>query len=91
MTELEPSGRLLRRVEAARYLSDKVGLPCSPRTLAKLAVIGGGPLYRKASRVPLYEIADLEIWARSRIGGKQRSTSDVHSQSENTAQTGASR
>ena len=76
MSEFETSGRLLRRVEAARYLSDKIGLPCSPRTLAKLAVIGGGPPYRKASRIPLYEPGDLEIWARSRIGGKQRSTSD---------------
>ncbi len=42
-TSLLPS-RLLRRAEAAEYVHDKWGYPCSPRTLAKYAVIGGGPV-----------------------------------------------
>ena len=41
-TTLVPS-RLLRRVEAAQYIQNKWGYPCSPRTLAKYAVVGGGP------------------------------------------------
>ena len=31
--------RLLRRVEAAKYVTDTYGFPCSPRTLAKLACV----------------------------------------------------
>ena len=89
MSEFDTPERLLRRVEAARYISDKVGLPCSARTLAKLACIGGGPLYRKASRVPLYDPSDLLTWARSKIGRKQRSTSDVQADSGLAARQGA--
>ena len=52
-TSLVPS-RLLRRAEAAMHIHDKWGYPCSPRTLAKYAVIGGGPVFRRAGRFPLY-------------------------------------
>jgi hypothetical protein len=69
--------RLLRRNEAAQYLSEVIGLPCSPRTLAKLACIGGGPIYRKGFRRALYEPSDLDSWAASRIGPRRRSTSDT--------------
>jgi hypothetical protein len=34
-----------RRVDAAHYLQMKFGLRCAKQTLAKLAVIGGGPKY----------------------------------------------
>ena len=67
----------LRRVEAAAYVRDTHGLPCAPRTLAKLAVIGGGPIYRKAGRVPLYATEDLDAWVAGRLGAPQRSTSDA--------------
>jgi len=50
-------------------------MPCSSKWLAKLAVVGGGPIYRKAGRFPLYAVEDLDIWARSRIGTPRRSTS----------------
>ncbi len=76
MTEQPSSNRPLRRVQAARYVTDKFNIPCSPRTLAKLACIGGGPLHRLAGRFPLYEPEDLDEWCRSRIGPKRRSTSD---------------
>jgi hypothetical protein len=62
---LVPS-RLLRRAEAAEHIRGKWGYPCSPRTLAKYAVIGGGPSFRKAGRYPLYHPDDLDRW----IGGK---------------------
>jgi hypothetical protein len=41
-----------------------------------LAVVGGGPLYRKAGRFPLYDPEDLDSWASARLGSKRRSTSD---------------
>jgi hypothetical protein len=68
--------RLLRRAEAALYVKDSWGIPLSYRTLAKLAVVGGGPEFRKAGRFPLYEPADLDAWAKAKLGPKQRSTSD---------------
>ena len=69
--------RLLRRSEAAQHIQDKWGYPCSPRTLAKYAVIGGGPVFRRAGRFPLYSIADLNDWVASKLGPPMRSTSDV--------------
>lgn len=69
--------RLFRRTEAAAYVVAKWGVPLSPNTLAKLAVIGGGPPYRVIFRYPLYEAADLDHWVFSRLSRKRRSTSDV--------------
>src|SRR5262245_29249095 len=37
------ANRYLRRGEAAAHIEAKWGSPCSPKTLAKLAVVGGGP------------------------------------------------
>jgi hypothetical protein len=69
--------RFLRRLEAAHYVQTTYGFPCSRQWLAKLAVVGGGPVYRKAGRTPIYAPSDLDTWAASRIGAPQRSTSDV--------------
>jgi hypothetical protein len=66
----------LRRAEAAQYVQSTYGFSCSRQWLAKLAVVGGGPVYRKAGRNPIYARADLDIWALNRIGAPQRSTSD---------------
>lgn len=73
---MDASPIFLMRIDAARHVRNKWGLPCSPRWLAKLAVVGGGPLYRKAGKTPLYAPADLDSWAQSRIGAPRRSTSD---------------
>ena len=67
----------MRRHDAANYLQEKWGKSCATSTLAKLAVVGGGPPYRKAGRTPLYAPEDLDLWAVSRIGRPQRSTADV--------------
>ena len=60
--------RYLGRNEAARYIRARYGFPCSRQWLAKLAVLGGGPIFRKAGRNPIYAPADLDDWAMSRIG-----------------------
>jgi hypothetical protein len=65
----------LHRLHAARHVRETWGLPCSPKWLAKLAVIGGGPIYRKAGRTPLYTPDDLDVWANDRIGVRRHSTS----------------
>ena len=59
--------RYLSRKQAAQYLG-----VISPATLAKLAVVGGGPRYYKLSRRVGYRIEDLDAWAKARM-----STSDT--------------
>jgi hypothetical protein len=68
--------RDMTRAEAAQYVADR-WFPCSPKTLAKLAVVGGGPAFRKAGRVPLYSEASVDAWAASKIGPLVRSTSEL--------------
>ena len=75
--------QLFRRVNAARYVQETYGFPCSPKTLAKLACVGSrGPPFRKAGRVPLYPKSGLDEWAQSKIGPLVRSTSEVWSVSK---------
>jgi hypothetical protein len=69
------SSKYLRRADAAAYVRDIWGLRCSRRWLAKLAVVGGGPIYCKAGRTPLYTTNDLDQWAKGRIGARRYSTS----------------
>jgi hypothetical protein len=67
----------LRRAGASAYLRDTHGIERAPSTLAKLAVMGGGPPFRKAGRVPLYAPLDLDAWAASITSAPMRSTSEV--------------
>jgi hypothetical protein len=76
-TPTERTRQFLRRVEAAAYVTDRYGFPCSRQWLAKLAVVGGGPVFRKAGRYPIYRLDDLDRWAQARIGPVQRSNSDT--------------
>jgi hypothetical protein len=68
--------RFLRRRQAAQYLRDKWGVPCAEKTLAKLAVIGGGPPYRIFGRMPLYDSETLDAWVRSKLSPQFTSTSE---------------
>jgi len=67
--------RPLSRREAADYLTER-GYRTAAATLAKLACIGGGPVYESFGRKPLYKSADLLAWVASRSSGPRRSTSD---------------
>jgi hypothetical protein len=66
----------LRRRPAGEYLKAKYGFG-SEKTLAKLACIGGGPEFRKAGNVALYEPAKLDEWALGRISEPRHSTSAI--------------
>lgn len=55
----------LSRAQASRYLSEKWGVSRSPRTLAKLACIGGGPEMTYLGRTPMYSPDSLDAWVRS--------------------------
>jgi hypothetical protein len=73
---LDPARRYYRRIDAAAYVTAR-HFPCSHKTLAKLAVIGGGPLFRKAGRFPIYSGPDLDEWAGSKISEPVHSTSEL--------------
>ncbi len=69
--------RRLRRSEAATYLLETHGIHRAVGTLAKLAVIGGGPRFRVAGRTPLYSTDDLDAWAESILSPPVSSTSEL--------------
>lgn len=66
----------LRRKQASEYLKETHGIERSPGTLAKLAVIGGGPRFQHAGRIPLYPIYELDSWVESLLSPLKNSTSD---------------
>jgi hypothetical protein len=76
MTLPVPLRRMLRRREAAKYLRETWGIPCAEKTLAKIAVIGGGPPFVRFGRVPLYDAETLDIWVRSKLSRQFKSTSE---------------
>ena len=53
--------------QASAYLSDTLGLPVAEKTLSKLIVIGGGPVYRKFGGRVVYSQTELETWAKSKL------------------------
>jgi hypothetical protein len=67
----------LRRKAAAEYIRDVHGQPCAAKTLARLAVVGGGPAYRKAGKFPLYSPDDLDAWALARLSPKVSSSFEL--------------
>jgi hypothetical protein len=67
----------MRRADAARYIRENHGIPCAPATLAKYACIGGGPMFRKAGKFPIYSRDDLDSWAKQRLTDVVRSTSEL--------------
>jgi len=71
------ASRVFRRRDAAIYVRETWGFPCSPAWLAKLAVVGGGPFFRKAGRFPIYAREDLDSWASSRFSPRVKSTSEL--------------
>ncbi|MGH6949382.1 MAG: hypothetical protein ACREH4_00770 [Vitreimonas sp.] len=69
----------LRRREASEYLAAVHGIRLRPATLAKLACTGGGPRYRLDGHYPVYEPAELDAFAVSRLGPLRSSTRDYGS------------
>jgi len=67
----------MRRKVASEYLLEVHGVSLSPATLAKLAVIGGGPAFRKDGPFPIYEPGDLDTFAIGRLGPLRHSTSSM--------------
>lgn len=66
----------MRRREASQYLQEEHGVRLAHSTLAKLAVLGGGPAFRLDGRFPLYDRETLDAYASARLGPLLQSTSD---------------
>jgi hypothetical protein len=64
----------LNRRKAALYLEAKYGAKIAPATLAKMAVRGNGPAFSYMGKFCVYEPADLDVWAQSRLSEKVHST-----------------
>ena len=69
------ASKLLRRKAASEYLHEAHGVERAASTLAKLAVTGGGPVFRHIGRVPLYAPDDLDAWVASKLTPRMHSTS----------------
>jgi hypothetical protein len=59
------------------YLRNFWGISRTPTTLAKLAVMGGGPRFMHAGRKPLYPPDELDAWAGALLSPLKDSTSTV--------------
>jgi hypothetical protein len=78
MQNLPTSDRFVSRKEASAYLLARYGISRTHMTLAKLAVIGGGPVFRKVNaRRAVYRVGDLDVWAGSIMSGPMRTTSEA--------------
>ena|SRR5215510_4455288 len=69
--------RRMRRRELSEYLYEVHGIRLSPPTLAKLAVIGGGPEFQYDGRFPVTTPESADAFARARLGPPRSSTSDT--------------
>jgi hypothetical protein len=81
--------QLLLRPEAAKYLISRWRIPCSVSTLAKLAVIGDGPEFRKSGRTPLYPQDALDAYAQAKLTRRVRSTSELSTKAAVLQETAA--
>ena len=73
---LADAARMMDRATAAEFLTMR-GYKIARATLAKLACLGGGPVFRSFGRKPLYLAADLIAWAEGRTSGPRSSTSEA--------------
>lgn len=76
---------LIRRTAASEYLLEKHGISRTPNTLAKMATVGGGPVYRKDGNIPLYDPVDLDVYAESVLSPRVTSSSELSTLKQSNA------
>lgn len=67
----------LRRDRASTYLKTEWGISRTPKTLAKEAVMGGGPAMEYDGRIPLYTPANLDEYASRVLSEPVNSTAEL--------------
>jgi hypothetical protein len=69
---------LMSRKDAAAYVRQRWGRPCTSPMLAKAAVRGDGPAFRKiGTRWVVYAKADLDRWVLSAMSEPVYSTAEA--------------
>jgi hypothetical protein len=68
--------RRYTRKDAAKFITEKLGVPTSPHTLTKLFCVGGGPKCRHVGRRPFYDEPDLVEWVESRLTQPRANSSE---------------
>jgi len=68
----------LNRRQAAVFIEATYGARITVGTLAKMAVAGTGPAFRRFGRASVYEIDDLNTWAKARLSARVHSTSGLN-------------
>jgi hypothetical protein len=77
MNKQDSPGRPRR--EASVYLWERWRLSYTPATLARLASLGTGPIYRKRGPYAYYQDEDLDAFAHTKISGPMRKASEASS------------
>ena len=67
--------RYYQRKEAAKYLTEELGLPTANSYLQKLATVGGGPVYQRFGKYAVYTKDDLDAYAAAKLTAPRSSTS----------------
>lgn len=73
----------LRRDVASTYLKNEWGISRTPKTLAKQAVTGGGPVMEYDGRIPLYTPDSLDEYASRVQSEPVNSTAELRVQKAN--------
>src|SRR5262245_15580971 len=74
---MEKGHSWLTRREASAYLRDQHGIMRSPATLAKLASVGGGPIFQKRGKAASYTKENLDRFADEITSKPVRTTSEL--------------
>jgi hypothetical protein len=77
MTDGSP--RKLTRAQAAQRIREQHGQPCTAATLATKAWNGSGPPYCLAAGKTLYDPADVDRWAATRVSKPVCKAADARS------------
>jgi hypothetical protein len=72
----------LNRKQAAHYVNETWGMPCSYKWLAKLVVTGGGPKHWKWGRAVRYQPHELDAWVSARTSGPFASSNEARRSKE---------
>jgi hypothetical protein len=78
----QQSAHYLRRDDAASYIRQKHKINCTSGYLAKLASVGGGPLFYKVGCRVEYDPVHLDTWALARISGPLQKATEKSSTEE---------
>lgn len=75
LSHVDDDATWIPRNEAPAVISSMTGLKISKRTLARLAVSGGGPEYSIFGRSAYYQRGTLRAWVSQRLGTPRKNTS----------------